>query len=162
MTRAKKRLMIHCNTDIFNRYSCPGLSHKNDPTEYKDPEELLIQLTHKDVYLDFFKTRQDIIPRLRSGMSLELRDNYLVHVTNNRSYPVASFSKAFREKLIRWASQGYYPADVIIQFIVSWKGEADTEDTFIILPTIKLKKNHENDSPSMRTIPSVRTISPSK
>ncbi len=154
--------MIHCNTDIFNRYSCPGLSHKNDPTEYKDPEELLIQLTHKDVYLDFFKTRQDIIPRLRSGMSLELRDNYLVHVTNNRSYPVASFSKAFREKLIRWASQGYYPADVIIQFIVSWKGEADTEDTFIILPTIKLKKNHENDSPSMRTIPSVRTISPSK
>lgn len=146
MTRAKTRLMIHCNTDVFSRYSCRGLTHVSDPTEYREPDELLIQLTHKDVYLDYFKSRQDIVTRLRSGMSLELRDNQLFLISNNRTIPVVSFSKAFRDNLARWASQGYIPAAASIQFILAWRGEGEDKDTFIILPIIKLKKKIRNDT----------------
>ena len=37
LTRAKESLFIHCNTDIFNKYSIEGVIKKVDTTVYDDP-----------------------------------------------------------------------------------------------------------------------------
>ena len=144
LTRARSGLMIHCNTEVFSRCSFDGLIHENDPVEYREPDELLIQLTYKDVYLDYFKSRQDIVTGLYSGMTLVLHDNRLFLNSDGRDIPVVCFSKAFKDNLSRWASQGYVPAAANIQFIAAWRKENDEKDTFIILPSIKLVKgtNH--------------------
>ena len=144
ITRAKESLYIHCNTDLFNKYALPGLSHRSDPTVYAEPDELLVQLTHRDVYLDYFKPRQDLIEKLRSGMQLSVRDGYLWVKAKSGQVPVASFSKAFKDQLARWATKGYFPVSAAIQFVVAWKGENDEKETLILLPTVKLKRSTEN------------------
>ncbi len=141
ITLARESLHIHSNTDLFNKYTLPGLSHKDDPFPYTEPDELIIQLTHKDVYLDYFKPRQDLILRLRSGMSLGVHDGCLWIRANSRLVPVACFSKAFKDKLSRWAAKGYFPVSATIRFVVAWKGENDENETFIVLPAVKLKKS---------------------
>ena len=145
MTRAKSSLYIHCNTDIFDGISTPGLKHIKDPAGYAEPDELLVQLTHKDVYLDYFKfqPRQDIIMKLRSGQAMRIGNGTLDVQMNGRFFSVASFSKAFKERIARWATQGYYPTAATVQFVVAWKNKDDEKDTFIILPSMKLVKKTE-------------------
>ena len=58
LTRAKESLFIHCNTDIFNKYSIEGVIKKVDTTVYDDPFEISIQMSHKDVVLNYFKDKR--------------------------------------------------------------------------------------------------------
>ena len=140
MTRAKTALSIHCNTKIFDRYLIPGVKHEIDETVYPQPGELLIQLGHKDVVLDFFLKIQSRIRKLRSGMPLTIRNEQLYADLGSGPYAVARFSSAFRERLARWASIGYVPVAAQVQFIVAWRKEGAEEDAFILLPQMTLKK----------------------
>ena len=140
MTRAKSSLYIHCNNDIFNGISAVGIKQVTDPVNYGEPSELLVQLTHRDVYLDFFKNKQSVINRLRSSNTLFLNKGYLCTQINGQLAPVVGFSKAFREQLSRWSAKGDYPISSEIQFIVAWKHQADDKETLIVLPSIKLRK----------------------
>ena len=56
ITRAKNRLFIHTNGDCFNRLSTDR--YFVDQRQYDMPEEIVLQLSHKDVYLGFFKERK--------------------------------------------------------------------------------------------------------
>ena len=60
MTRAKGSLYIHCNTNIFNRYSIDGIIKNEDTTEYGEPIEISFQLTHKDVSSIFLRIRKQL------------------------------------------------------------------------------------------------------
>ena len=60
MTRAKNALYIHCDTDLFSPYSLPGIEHTEDARQYEEPKSLTLQLTHRDVVLDFFKDKKEI------------------------------------------------------------------------------------------------------
>ena len=55
MTRAKNNLYIHTNTALFDKYRLSGIKHVEDATEYGKPSEIILQTTHRDVVLDFFK-----------------------------------------------------------------------------------------------------------
>ena len=145
MTRAKSSLYIHCNSTInntvFKGVSLAGAKLVTDPVTYGAPDELLIQLTHKDVFLNFFKDKQTIINRLRSGNAL-LLNNYgnLCVQENGRLTPIVVFSKAFKTALAEWFSKGYSLVSAEIQFIVAWKGRDDDKETLIVLPSVKLKR----------------------
>lgn len=140
MTRAKSALYIHCNTNLFDGYVIPGITHMEDKTIYNEPDELSSQLTHRDVVLDFFKGKEEIINKLHSGTKLSIQDSYLFAVINGRSVCVAKFSKAFREKLDRLQNMGYYPYLAVVRFVVAWKGENDEKETAVILPDIYLRR----------------------
>jgi len=145
MTRAKSSLYIHCNGainyTIFKSVSLAGAKLVTDPVTYGAPDELLVQLTHKDVFLNFFKDKQAIINRLRSGNALFL-NNYgnLCVQENGRLIPIVVFSQAFKTALAEWASKGYSLVSAEIQFIVAWKGKDDDKETLIVLPSVKLKR----------------------
>ena len=68
ITRAKNRLFIHTNGDYFNHLSTDR--YFIDQQQYDMPEEIVLQLSHKDVYLDFFKERKQEVMALRGGDSL--------------------------------------------------------------------------------------------
>ncbi|MGI6623239.1 MAG: RecQ family ATP-dependent DNA helicase [Acetivibrionales bacterium] len=144
LTRAKESLFIHCNTDIFNKYSIEGVIKKVDTTVYDDPFEISIQMSHKDVVLNYFKDKKDVILKLRSGCKLEICNEYLFTKINGRIVSVAKFSKAFSEKLDNLKNKGYEPISADIAYIVAWQGEEDEDESAILLPILHLRK-HSDD-----------------
>lgn len=140
MTRAKSNLYIHCNNDIFDEYHIPGIERIEDCMEYPVPEELTLQLTHRDVVLDFFKGKGDIIFRIRSGMRLEVEEGYLSVEINSRKVRVAKLSKACVTNLGNLAKKGYFPTSAEARFVVAWKGKEDTDETAVLLADVHLLK----------------------
>ena len=49
------------------------------------PEEIVLQLSHKDVFLKFFKGRKQEILALRSGDSLIYKDSVLYTASTNKA-----------------------------------------------------------------------------
>ena len=140
MTRAKSNLYMHTNTSLFNRYHIDGVEHCTDRQEYQEPSEIMLQTTHRDVVLDFFKSKKELIFNLRSGTKLEIDDVYLTATLNGRDVRIAKFSKAFTEKLENLKEKGFVPVSAAVRFIVAWRGEEDTEETPIILADIYFQK----------------------
>lgn len=136
MTRAKNELYIHTNTNIFDDYKNDKIEFVKDKNYYKEPLEIMLQTTHKDVVLDYFKGKKEIISSLRSGMPLKIDDIFLSATLNGRDVRIAKFSKSFIEKLEMLKNNGYKLTKASIQFIVYWKNEQDEEDTPIILSNL--------------------------
>jgi ATP-dependent DNA helicase RecQ len=138
MTRAKQRLFIHCNTNVFSNIKTEGVEYRQDTNLYPLPEEITIPLTHKDVYLDYFKGKKEQILKLRSGQPLCFDDGYLRLPSGGK---VACISNKIREELQGWAEKGYYVKSAKINFIVAWKGKEDVEETAVLLPELMLIKS---------------------
>ena len=139
MTRAKNELHIHLNTNIFKDYKGYGVTY-NDSNWYDEPTEIMLQTTHKDVVLDYFKNKKEIILSLQSGMSLKIDNNFLYTEINGEDVYIAKFSRAFTEKLELLSKKGYKLTKATIQFIVFWKSEDDDEETPIILTNLTFIK----------------------
>lgn len=146
ITRAKASLYIHCNTNLFSSFNEPGIVHITDQKTYEEPEEISLQLTHRDVFLDYFKGKKEIIFKLKSGDLLFLTDSFLLAELNGKRIRIARLSNACCEKLQNLCNRGYVPVRVYVRFIVAWKGKDDTEETAVVLPDIYLKKHIPNDS----------------
>ncbi|MBQ8445029.1 MAG: hypothetical protein IJX22_01410 [Opitutales bacterium] len=140
MTRAKSNLYIHTNTTLFDRYRINGVEHVKDSEKYGEPAEIMLQTTHKDVVLSFFKDKKATIFNLRSGTQLKLDDVFLVAELNGRAVRVAKLSKAFVAVLRNLKSKGYSFKSAEVRFIVAWKGKEDTEESPVILADIYFEK----------------------
>ena len=136
MTRAKNELHIHTNTKIFEYCVNENFEFIHNENKYNEPLEIMVQTTHKDVVLDFFKNKKEIISSLRSGMPLKINDIFLSVELNGRDVNIAKFSKSFIEKYEILKNNGYKPIRANIQFIVYWKSEEDDEETPIILSNL--------------------------
>lgn len=141
LTRAKSSLYIHCNSDIFDDCKTVGVEQEYDDTLYPEPNELILQTTHRDVVLDYFKSKKDLILSLRSGEPLNINAPYLSTELNGRAVNIAKFSKSFSEKLNNLLKKGFHPISANVRFIVWWKGENDEEETPVILADIKFVKD---------------------
>lgn len=116
ITRAKQRLFIHTNSDCFNNLGAD--SYFEDRGIYNMPEEVVLQLSHKDVYLGFFKNLKHDVLALRSGDPLYYNDFILYNMANK---PVAKLSLNMQEKLLEWQAKGYKIKSASVRFIVAWK-----------------------------------------
>ncbi len=121
MTRAKTNLSVHFDGGIFS--GVPGLSIENDPASYPEPDELLLQLSHRDVHLDYFKGKSDVISKLRSGDELNVIEDRLYTAVNGYSQPVVRFSEAFRTKLSKLQQKGYAAVSSRVRFLLFWRYE---------------------------------------
>jgi len=144
MTRAKKRLFIHTNTSYFNSISAD--SHLYDKIEYPMPEEVILQLSHKDVNLGFFTKRKKEVLSLKSGDPLIYSDGFLFSIVNGyKGTPVGSLSKAMKNNLETWTSKEYLVTSAYVRFIVAWKpkdADINEPETAVLLANLVLK--HQN------------------
>lgn len=136
MTRAKSNLHIHYNNDIFDDIEPNGAEKIFDERLYDRPDEIVVQLTHKDIFLDFCKGKRNVILNAKSGEELIIRGNTLYMLRNEKIYPVVCFSRKFKDEIAAQARNGYYPIKAKVRFIVAWKGKEDVEETAVILPEI--------------------------
>ena len=139
MTRAKRTLTIHTNGNLFD--SLKSAQHLYDAQAYDEPNEIVLQLSHKDVNLGFSKPHKDAILSLRSGMPLTYHDHCLCLPSTGRD--IAQLSIKMKEKLGKWELKGYKVTDARIRFIVAWKSKdapRDEKESAIVLADLVMKK----------------------
>ena len=139
MTRAKRTLAIHTNGNLFD--SLKSAQHLYDAQAYDEPNEIVLQLSHKDVNLGFSKPHKDAILSLRSGMPLTYHDHCLCLPSTGRD--IAQFSIKMKEKLGKWELKGYKVTAARIRFIVAWKSKdapRDEKESAIVLADLVMKK----------------------
>lgn len=137
MTRAKKHLSIHLNTSILKGLSVPELEYLDDYVSRPPQNEISLQLSHKDLWLDYFKSRQRLFKELRSGDVLEHVDG---GCALKEGKDLLKFSKAFNEKLQNLKDQGFTITQAIAEHIVYWYKEEDDAEWLIVLPVLRFRK----------------------
>ncbi|MDE6159646.1 MAG: RecQ family ATP-dependent DNA helicase [Bacteroidaceae bacterium] len=137
ITRAKNRLFVHTNGDCFDYLHVDR--YLIDQRQYDLPEEIVLQLSHKDVYLGFFKERKQEILALRGGDTLTYSDYSLYNPLTNR--PVAKLSSKMRNTLSEWAERGYKVTSASVRFVVAWKPKdapKNEPETAVVLADLTL------------------------
>ena len=140
MTRAKNRLFVHTNGDLFARL--PADCHRKDINLYPIPEEIALQLTHKDVNLSFFKPIKKEVLALRSGDALTFEDNYFYVPSTHRA--VAKLSANMQSTLSSWCEKGYKVHSASVRFVVAWKPKhapKDESENAVLLINLTLTRH---------------------
>ena len=140
MTRAKNELYIHYNNKAFDDIIVKDVERYFDKREYSEPSEIMLQLSHKDVYLDYFKGKKETIFMLQSGTELYFDGEYLRAELDGRRIRVLKYSKSFIQRLKEMEEKGYIPHTAQVRFIVAWKGVNDETENAVILPDLYLRQ----------------------
>ena len=135
MTRAKHQLTIHTQGTFFDGIQAD--QHLYDPKEYEMPREITLQLTHKDIYLNFSKPYKREILSLDSGYSLGYHDFCLCIPSTGRD--IAMLSSTKQNELKNWEAKGYKVTNAKVRFIVAWKPkDAPKDEKESAIPLIDL------------------------
>lgn len=139
MTRAKNRLFIHTNGDLF--YRLPVDKQRADNQLYPMPEEIVLQLSHKDLFLGFFKPIKKEVLAFRSGDNLLFHDNYILAPITRRA--VAKLSASMQTTLSAWKEKGYQVQSASVRYVVAWKPKdapKEEPETAVLLIDLTLTK----------------------
>jgi ATP-dependent DNA helicase RecQ len=106
------------------------------------PEEIVLQLSHKDVYLDYFKYSKQEVLSLRGGDELTYNAPYLCSAPTGQA--IARLSQGMLDKLVKWEAKGYHVATASVRFIVAWKSKnaaKEEKELAVLLADLMLRKN---------------------
>ena len=121
LTRTKRNLYLVTNPQI-------------------ESSSISISLNMKDVWLDFFKGRKDIVLRLRSGDSLQYKDGYLL---SEQSIKIIALSASGKDKLKVWTDKGYEVTSAKVSYTLAWKPQDSTIEYAVCLANIQLVKQEK-------------------
>jgi ATP-dependent DNA helicase RecQ len=136
ITRAKQNLHILYNGNYFDKINVKNIERTKDANNYLIPEQITLQLSHKDVNLDYFAYRKREIGSLVSGGELSIREEGCF--LGNKQ--VLKFSSKFCNQINELKEKGYSPARAIVRHIVFWQGKDKEEEIKIILPDVEFSK----------------------
>lgn len=135
MTRAKNNLTIHYNGNYLEFIHVDNLERMYDKTHYWPPHQLTMQLSYRDVYLDYFMPnyRQRLISELLSGDMLDVNDNGCI---NSKGHVVVRFSKQCLDRIKSIRDKHFVAKSAKIRFVVFWKKANSESEVKIILPEL--------------------------
>lgn len=143
MTRARNLLHIHGCGAVMDGFRSGDAELRLDEKTYPPPEELLVQLGHHDVFLDFCINRKDLLYRMWSGQMLSVHGNQLCLEGKQQRIAVCQFSKDFQEKLKALKENGYVPAYAKVRFIVAWRKQGEEREIPVLLPDLYLRSQQK-------------------
>ena len=109
----------------------------NPPVEYSS---ISIALNMRDVWLDFFKGRKDLVLRLRSGDRLQYQDGYLL---NDQGINIIALSASGKDKLKVWTDKGYEVTSAKVSYTLAWKPQDYETEYAVCLANVVLSKAEE-------------------
>ena len=139
ITRAKQRLYIHTTSPVFDKILVD--KRTVDDQSYTMPKEIVLQLSYKDVYLDFFKQRKNEVLALRGGDELIYKNGILSDARTHKF--VARLSNGMQQKLLEWKERGYDVVSAKVRFVVAWKPKESPKnepETAVLLADLSLAK----------------------
>lgn len=139
ITRAKTNLRVHySDANLFESINVEGVSFEKDNRQPNKLENVIVQLSFKEVVLDYFLDKKQFIRKLRSGMRLDVDGDFLAVTANGHNVRVAKFSQAFLKKLSELKAKGYEPQFAKVRYIVAWKKEDEAKEVAVLLPDLYL------------------------
>ncbi|MBP6025240.1 RecQ family ATP-dependent DNA helicase [Ferruginibacter sp.] len=137
MTRAKCNLTIHLNGNYLDNLTAENLERVEDREEHLPPSELAMHLSFKDVWLDYFISRQHLVSQLTSGDTLTINGD---ECTTVKGQSVLKFSRQFLNTIETQKQKGYHLKLAKVNFIVYWKKEDTEREVKIILPELYFER----------------------
>ena len=137
MTRAKNNLTIHLNSNFFDNFRTDNLELVFNQKEHLQPKSLAMHLSMKDVWLDYFTNRQDLVSQLISGDVLTIRGNECFD-KNGRS--ILRFSRQFANQIDGKKDNNYILKNATVNFIVYWKNENSDKEIKVVLPELYFER----------------------
>lgn len=148
MTRAKQNLVVHLNSDFLDNLSCEDIQKEFDYNAYQPSDLLVLQLSHKDVWLDFFITRQHLLCDLKSGDQLNVDIDGCYDEMGNC---LVKFSGKFKDKIHEYGNKGFRIKDCQINYMVYWYKEEIGTEAKIVLPELLFQKSEQIPSENPTT-----------
>lgn len=146
LTRARHTLSVHSNVDLSQYMNLMSADFMVDANTYAEPDVIMMQLSHRDVVLNMFKSKTELIETLHAGQEININNEFAEVTLRNRSVKVIKFSESFRSKMSQLIEKGYQPHKASIRHIVYWRYEEIEEGTTkrieipIVLPEILFRK----------------------
>lgn len=137
MTRAKQNLVIHINSNFLDHLSTENLEWIEDMEVYSQPDQIIMHLTYKDVWLDYFINKQSSVSQLVSGDLLILNGDQCV---NLHGQSILKFSQQFNNQIEGMKEKNYKLKSVKVNFIVYWKKEGMEHEIKVVLPEVYFEK----------------------
>lgn len=138
MTRAKQNLSIHINSNFLDHLSTENLEWIEDMEPYSQPSQIIMHLTYKDVWLDYFIDKQSLVSQLISGDTLILKGDQCL---NSQEQPILKFSQQFNSYIENMREKKYELKKAKVNFIVYWQKEGMEQEIKVVLPEIYFEKN---------------------
>ncbi|HOZ80457.1 MAG TPA: RecQ family ATP-dependent DNA helicase [Ferruginibacter sp.] len=135
ITRAKSTLQIHYSGKYLRSFSADNLIYSEDNDPYPEPKQIILHLTHRDVYLGYFEFVQHRISALFSGATLTIMEQGLC---NQKQEPVVKYANQFNEVLKGYFEKGFRIAKAKVNFMVYWKDEDKQKEVIVVLPRLLL------------------------
>ena len=136
MSRAKKNLSIHLNSGFMDDLLTENTSRFSDHQDYDPPEEIILQLTHRDVRLGSFESKQELIADIVSGDELLVYAEGCLDVSRRS---ILYFSTNFRERIYSLSQDHFEPVRARVNHIVYWPITTQQEIK-IILPEVVFQR----------------------
>ncbi len=137
MTRAKQNLTIHLNGNYLDNINTENLQRIENHETHILQKEMAMHLTFKDVYLDYFISRQHLISKISSGDVMSINGDTC---TNALGKPLLKFSKNFLYEIETKRQAGYILKEAKVNFIVYWQKEDSGQEIKIILPELYFQR----------------------
>ncbi len=140
MTRAKQNLTVHSNADHFDGISVENLEQIEDQEVYLSPNDIALRPSHRDVWLDYFINKQQLIALLSSGDTLILNGDECL---NSERQSVLKFSRTFIAQIEEMKRKKYIFKNAKVNFIVYWQKEGTAQEIKIILPELFFERKND-------------------
>ena len=118
ITRAKHNLYIY-----------------NSTTFLTSQPSIVLSLSMRDVWLNYFRHHKEEVLRLRSGDKLNYSEGYLL---TQQGFRVASLSNAMRDRIKELESRNYSVVDVEVSYVIAWRPREEQQEVAICLANIIL------------------------
>ena len=119
ITRAKHNLFIYSDTSFLTNQT-----------------SIVLSLSMRDVWLDYFRNRKEQILRLRSGEKLDYSEGYLL----SHGMRIGSLSITMRERIKELEKKGYAVSDTEVSFVIAWKPLEEKREIAVCLANMVLNK----------------------
>ena len=145
-TRTKNQLFVFHRGTFLEKYAPEKLL---DNTKYPEPLEIICQLGHKDLWLDYFYgEKSNEGPELKkrilslcAGKPLLYRNGRFYDTPSSKN-EIAVLSKDAKAKIAHLEELGYVVKIAKIRYIVAWKNKEREDECPIILPEIELERKN--------------------
>jgi len=137
ITRAKNNLSVHLNGNYLDQIRVGNLERIEDTQEYLELDEIVYNLNHTDIWLDYSANKQNIISQLTSGDSLVIKNDECKNLTGQS---VLKFSKKFIDEIETKSKKGFMLKKAKVNFVLFWLKDGAEEEIQIVLPTVLFVK----------------------